>query len=77
MAKLDQIDEKLKLSEEDRNVIKKEMRHNKHEYLDNYFHLAKATEEKLQKMSDKVESTDEEREKNIRKERHAGNEAAI
>ena len=67
MAKLDQIDEKLKHSEEDRNVIKKEMRHNKHEYLDNYFHLARATEEKLQKMSDKVETTDEEREKNIRK----------
>ena len=43
------------------------MRHNKHEYLDNYFHLARATEEKLQKMSDKVETTDEEREKNIRK----------
>ena len=67
MAKLDQIDEKLKHSEEDRNVIKKEMRHNKHEYLDNYFHLARATEEKFQKMSDKVETTDEEREKNIRK----------
>ena len=67
MAKLDQIDEKLKHSEEDRNMIKKEMRHNKHEYLDNYFHLARATEEKLQKMSDKIETTDEEREKNIRK----------
>ena len=67
MAKLDQIDEKLKHSEEDRNVIRKEMRHNKNEYLDNYFHLARATEEKLQKTSDKVETTDEEREKNIRK----------
>ena len=67
MAKLDQIDEKLKHSEENRNVIRNEMRHNKHEYLDNYFHLARATEEKLQKMSDKVETTDEEREKNIRK----------
>ena len=67
MAKLDQIDEKLKHSEEDRNVIRKEMRNNKHENLDNYFHLARATEEKLQKMSDKVETTDEERVKNIRK----------
>ena len=67
MAKLDQIDEKLKHSEEDRNVIRKEMRNNKHEYLDSYFHLARATEEKLQQMSDKIDTTDEERGKNIRK----------
>ena len=67
MAKLDQIDEKLKHSEVDRNLIRKEMRNNKHEYLDNYFHLARTTEEKLQRMSDKVETTDEERNKNIRK----------
>ena len=39
MAKLDQIDKKLKHSEEDREVIKKELRYNKHEYLDNYFNL--------------------------------------
>ena len=44
-------------------MIKKEIRCNKHEYLDNYFNLAKATEEKLQQMSDKVEAT----EKNINK----------
>ena len=62
MAKLDQIDKKLKHSEEDREVIK-----NKHEYLDNYFNLARATEEKLQQMSDKVEATDVERDKNIKK----------
>ena len=67
MVRLDQIDEILKHSEEDRNVIRKEMRNNKHEYLDNYFHLVRATEEKLQKISDKVETTDEERVKNIRK----------
>ena len=67
MAKLDQIDEKLKHSEEDRNVIRKEMRNNQHEYLDSYFHLARATEEKLQQMSDKVDTTDGERVKNIRK----------
>ena len=67
MAKLDQIDEKLKHSEEDRNVIRKEMRNNKHEYLDSYFHLARATEEKLQQMSDKVDTTDGERDENIRK----------
>ena len=43
MAKLDQIDKKLKHSEEDREVIKKELRYNKHEYLDSYFNLARAT----------------------------------
>ena len=35
MAKLDQIDKRLKHSEKDREVIKKELRYNKHEYLDN------------------------------------------
>ena len=49
-------------------MIKKELRYNKHEYLDNYFNLARATEEKLQQMSDKVEATDGERDKNIKKE---------
>ena len=63
-AKLDQIDKKLKQSEEDREVIKRELRYNKHEYLDNYFNLA---EEKLQQMSEKVEATDKDREKNIKK----------
>ena len=67
MAKLDQIDKKLRHSEEDREVIKKELRYNKHEYLDSYLNLARATEEKLQQMSDKVDATDEEREKNIKK----------
>ena len=67
MANLDQIDKKLKHSEEDREVIKKELRYNKHEYLVNYFNLARATEEKIQQMSDKVNATDEEREKNIKK----------
>ena len=67
MAKLDQIDKRLKHSEEDREVMKKELRHNKHEYLDNYFNLAIATEEKLQQMSEKVDATDGERGKNIKK----------
>ena len=67
MAKLDQIDKKLKHSVEDRDVIRKEIRNNQHEYLDSYFNLAKATEEKLQQMSDKVDTSDEERDKNIRK----------
>ena len=65
MAKLDQLDRRLKCSEEDREVIKKELRYNKHEYLDNYFNLAKVTEEKLQQMSDKVEATEKDREENI------------
>ena len=67
MAKLDQIDKKLKHSKEDRDVIRKEIRNNKHEYLESYFKLAKATEEKLQQMSDKVDTTDGERDKNIKK----------
>ena len=67
MAKLDQIDKTLKHSEEDRDVMKKELRYNKHEYLDSYFNLAKATEEKLQQMSDNVDTTDGERDKNIKK----------
>ena len=67
MAKLNQINKKLKHSEEDREVIRKELRYNKHEYLDSYFNLAKATDERLKEMSDKVEATNEEREKNIKK----------
>ena len=58
---------KLKHSEEKREVIKKELGYNKHECLDNYFNLARATEEKLQQMSNKVEATDGERDKNIKK----------
>ena len=67
MAKLEQIDKKLKCSEEDRQMLKKETRYSKSESLDNCFNLAKATEERLQQMSDKVEATDKEREKNIKK----------
>ena len=67
MAKLNQIDRKLKHSEEDREVIRKELRYNQHEYLDSYFNLAKATDERLKEMSDKVEATNEERDKNIKK----------
>ena len=67
MAKLNQIDKKVKHSEEDREVIRKELRYNKHEYLDSYFNLAKATDGRLKQMSDKVEATNEERDKNIKK----------
>ena len=67
MTKLNQIDKKLKYSEEDRDLIRKELKYNKHEYLDSYFNLAKATDERLQQMSDKVDATNEERDKNIKK----------
>ena len=67
MAKLEQIDKKLKNSNEERQELKREVRHNKNENLDNFFVLARATEEKLQQMSDKVEATDKEREKHIKK----------
>ena len=67
MAKWEQIDKQLKCSEEDRQLLKKEIRYNKHESLDHCLNLATATEERLQQMSDKVEATDKEREKNIKK----------
>ena len=67
MAKFEQIDKKLKCSKEDRQELKKKVRHNKNENLDNYFVLARATEEKLQQMADKLETTDKEREKHINK----------
>ena len=48
MLKLGQMDKKLKCSEEHRQKIRKELRHNKKENLGNYFNLARETEEKLQ-----------------------------
>ena len=66
MTKLIEIDRNLKSSEEDRHELKK-IKHNKNENLDNYYVLAMATEEKLQQMSDKVEATDKEREKHVKK----------
>ena len=44
MARLEQIDKKLKCSEEDRQMLKKEIRYNKNENLDNCFKMARATE---------------------------------
>ena len=63
----EQIDRKLKCGEEDRQELKKELRYNKSENLANYFFLARASEEKLQQRADKVETTDKERERHIRK----------
>ena len=67
ILKLEQMDEKLKCSEEDRQEMKNELRNNKIENLDNYFTLARATQEKLQQMAERVETTDKEREKYIKK----------
>ena len=47
-------------------MIKKELRYHKNENLDNYFNLARATEEKLQQIPYKVEATDKDRKKNIK-----------
>ena len=66
-TKFNEIDKKLKSSEEDRQELKKEISHNTNESLDNYYVLAKATEEKLQQMPNEVETTDKEREKHIKK----------
>ena len=66
MSNLDQIDIKLKCSEEVSQQLRKELRHNKNENLDKYFALARATEEKLHQMAEKVETTDNEREKRIK-----------
>ena len=63
MAKLEQIEVQRRRS----TNAKKEIRHNKNENMDNFFNLTRATEEKLQQMSDKVESTNKEREKHIKK----------
>ena len=67
IANLEQINKKLKYSEEDRQELKREIQYNKNENLDNCFNLARAREEKLQQMSDKVEATDKEREKHMKK----------
>ena len=67
MTKLNEIDKKLKCSEKDRQELKKEIRHNKNENLDNYYDLARATKEKLHQMLDKIETTEKEREKHIKK----------
>ena len=67
MAKLEQIDKKMKGSEKDRQMLKKEIRYNKNQSLDNCFNVARATEEKLQQMSVKVEASGKERERHIKK----------
>ena len=61
------MDKKLKSSEEDRQEMKRVVRPNKNESLDNYFTLARATEEKLQQIVERLETTDKERENLSRK----------
>ena len=67
ITKLNEIDKKLKCCEEDRQELKKKKWHNKNENLDNYYALARATEEMLQHMWNIIETTDKEREKHIKK----------
>ena len=55
MTKLEQIDKNLKCGEEDCQELKKELRHNKSENLDNCFSWR----------ADKLETTDRERERHI------------
>ena len=67
MQKLEQIDKKLKCSEEDWEDFKKEVRHNKNENLYNYFTISRATEDTLLQMAERVEQTDKEWERFIKK----------
>ena len=57
----------MKCSEEDCLQLKREINHNQNENLDNYYCMVRATEDKLQQMSEKVVTTDNEREKPIKK----------
>ena len=64
MVKLEQMDKKLKCSEKDHQETRKELRLKKNENFDDYITLVRATEERLQQMTERVETTDKEREKN-------------
>ena len=66
MAKLEKNRQKAEMQQEDHQELKKEVRHNKDENLHNHYVLERATEEKLQQMADKVETTHKEREKHIK-----------
>ena len=48
-------------------IEKREVRHNKNENLDNYFTMTRASEVKLLHMAERVEHTDNEREKFLKK----------
>ena len=67
MAKLNSDRQKAEAQRRGQRSDKKRIRYNKNEYLDSYFNLAKATEERLKEISDNVETTNEERDKNIKK----------
>ena len=55
------MDKVFKYGEEDREELKKEVRCNKNENLDNYyFTMATAPEEKLLQMAERVDQTDKE-----------------
>ena len=67
MLKLEQMVKELKSSEEERQEMRREVRQIKNENLDNYFTSARATEEKLLQVAERVETTDKEREKFIKR----------
>ena len=66
MSWLEQINKMVKRNNKGLQELKYELRPIKNENLDNYFNLARATEEKLQQMASRMETTDEEREKHIK-----------
>ena len=57
MRNLEQRHKRLKCGEEDLEELKREVRYNKNENLDNYFNIARATGKKLQQKAERVETT--------------------
>ena len=67
MLKLEHMDKKLKSSEENGHKMRKKLQYDKNQNSDNYFTLARATQEKLQQMAERVETADKKREKILRR----------
>ena len=67
MEKLEQIDKNLRYGQEDRQELKREIKNNKKESLDNYFTMPRSTKERLQQIAEKNEKTGKDCEKLIEK----------
>ena len=67
MQKIEQIDIKIRYGEEDQEELKMEIRHNRNESFDENSIMAGSTEERFQQIAEKIEQTDKERAKLIRK----------
>ena len=67
MAKLEQIDKKLKCNEEDRQMLKKGYTIQQEREPGQFLQPGKGDRRKVKQMSDKVEATDKEREKHIKR----------